>query len=236
MAIRVLIVEDEPPIADFLVRGLAEEGFAVEHSADGDAALDACRAAEWDLILLDWWLPGRDGLSVLRSYRESGGGAPVLMLTARDAVSNRVRGLESGADDYLCKPFAFAELVARIRALVRRGRRERAAETVLECGGVQLDLTADHALRGGKRIELTAKERALLALFMRRPEQLLSRNRIYEDVWDEPYDGISNTLEVHIMELRRKLEKHGPRLIHTVRGRGYCFGESEPASTTSRGA
>jgi two-component system copper resistance phosphate regulon response regulator CusR len=224
MGIRILVVEDEPAIADFVVRGLREEGFTVEHAADGNDAFHACRASDWDLILLDWWLPGRDGLSVLRGYREAGGAAPVLMLTARDAVSDRVRGLDSGADDYLCKPFDFAELLARTRALVRRVSAAAAATTVLEHGDVRLDLATHRAERGGRRIELTAKEQALLVLFLRHPGQVLSRTRIYDYVWDERYDGLSNTLEVHIMELRRKLEKHGPRLIHTFRGRGYMFG------------
>jgi two-component system copper resistance phosphate regulon response regulator CusR len=224
MGIRILVVEDEPAIADFIIRGLREDGFTVEHAADGIDALHACRANEWDLILLDWWLPGRDGLTVMRSYREAGGKAPVLMLTARDAVSDRVRGLDSGADDYLCKPFDFAELLARIRALVRRGTSAASATTVLEHGDVRLDLATHRAERAGRRIELTAKEQSLLVLFLRHPGQVLTRTRIYDYVWDERYDGLSNTLEVHIMELRRKLEKHGPRLIHTLRGRGYMFG------------
>jgi DNA-binding response OmpR family regulator len=226
MGIRILVVEDEPPIADFVVRGLREEGFTVEHAANGDEAFSACRATDWDLILLDWWLPGRDGLSVLRSYRQSGGASPVLMLTARDAVSDRVRGLDNGADDYLCKPFAFAELLARVRALSRRGGGAPSTTTVLSHSGVSVDLATHRAERAGRRIELTAKEQSLLVLFLRHPGQVLTRTRIYEHVWDERYDGLSNTLEVHVMELRRKLEKNGQRLIHTVRGRGYLFGES----------
>jgi two-component system copper resistance phosphate regulon response regulator CusR len=229
MGIRILVVEDEPQIADFIVRGLREEGFTVEHASDGNQGWRACRAAEWDLIMLDWWLPGRDGLSVLRGCREAGNTTPVLMLTARDAVSDRVRGLDSGADDYLCKPFAFVELLARVRALSRRGSSAMGATTVLNCGDVRLDLATQRAERAGKRIELTAKEQALLVLFLRHPGQVLTRTRIYDHVWDERYDGLSNTLEVHIMELRRKLEKHGPRLIHTLRGRGYLFGESASA-------
>jgi two-component system, OmpR family, copper resistance phosphate regulon response regulator CusR len=229
MGIRILVVEDEPQIADFIVRGLREEGFTVEHASDGNQGWQACRMAEWDLIMLDWWLPGRDGLSLLRGCREAGNTTPVLMLTARDAVSDRVRGLDSGADDYLCKPFAFVELLARVRALSRRGSSAAGATTVLSCGDVRLDLATQRAERAGKRIELTAKEQALLVLFLRHPGQVLTRTRIYDHVWDERYDGLSNTLEVHIMELRRKLEKHGPRLIHTLRGRGYLFGESASA-------
>ncbi|HEV2971213.1 MAG TPA: response regulator transcription factor [Pirellulales bacterium] len=227
MGIRILVVEDEPQIADFVVRGLREEGFTVEHAADGNDGWHAFKARDWDLILLDWWLPGRDGLSLLRGYREAGNTTPVLMLTARDAVSDRVRGLDSGADDYLCKPFAFAELLARVRALARR--KSSAATTVLSHGDVRVDLATQRVERAGKRIDLTAKEQALLVLFLRRPAEVLTRTRIYDHVWDERYDGLSNTLEVHVMELRRKLEKHGPRLIHTLRGRGYFFGESASA-------
>ncbi len=224
MAIRILVVEDEPQIADFVVRGLREEGFTVEHAADGNDGWHACRSAPWDLILLDWWLPGRDGLSVLQECRAAGNTTPVLMLTARDAVSDRVRGLDSGADDYLCKPFAFAELLARVRALARR--KSAASSAVLSYGDLRLDLATHRIERAGHRIDLTTKEQALLVLFLRHPGQVLSRTRIYEQVWDDRYDGLSNTLEVHIMELRRKLEKHGPRLIHTLRGRGYRFAET----------
>jgi two-component system copper resistance phosphate regulon response regulator CusR len=227
MAIRILVVEDEPQIADFVVRGLREEGFSVEHASDGNDGSHACRSAHWDLILLDWWLPGRDGLSLLRECREAGNTTPVLMLTARDAVSDRVRGLDCGADDYLCKPFAFAELLARVRALARR--KTDGSSAVLTCGDVRVDLATQRVERAGKRIELTAKEQALLVLFLRHPGQVLSRTRIYDQVWDDRYDGLSNTLEVHVMELRRKLEKHGPRLIHTLRGRGYRFAEMADA-------
>ena len=144
------------------------------------------------------------------------------MLTARDAVSDRVRGLDGGADDYLCKPFAFEELLARVRALARRP--SATTGTVLAHADVTLDLATHRAERAGKKLDLTAKEEALLVFFLRRPGEVLSRTRIYEGVWDERYDGLSNTLEVHVMELRKKLEVHGPRLIQTVRGRGYAFG------------
>ena len=223
MGIRVLVVEDEPPIADFVVRGLREEGFTVEQAANGEDAWHAMRTESWDLVLLDWWLPGPDGLTLLRRFRQGGGETPVLFLTARDAVSDRVRGLDSGADDYLCKPFAFEELLARVRSLLRR--RERGS-TLLTYQDVSVNLVTHRSERAGKRLELTAKEQALLVLFLRHSGEMLSRTRIYEQVWDERYDGLSNTLEVHIMELRRKLELHGPRLIHTMRGRGYLFGES----------
>lgn len=221
---RILIVEDEADLADFVVRGLREEGFTVVHAADSDQAWDSMRFGEWDLIVLDWWLPGEDGLAVLKRYRQSGGVAPVLFLTARDSVADRVRGLDGGADDYLCKPFAFDELLARVRALLRR--RERVPELMLSHAGVTVDLTMHRAQRDGHTLDLTAKELALLAFFLRHPRQVLSRTRIYDHVWDENFDGLSNTLEVHVMELRRKLETHGPRLIHTLRGRGYIFDHS----------
>jgi DNA-binding response OmpR family regulator len=224
MSLRILVVEDEPEIADFVVRGLREEGFAVEHAADGDAAARAMKATEWDVIVLDWWLPGRDGMEVLREFRASGRDTPVLFLTARDAVADRVRGLDAGADDYLCKPFAFDELLARVRALGRR-RERPAASPILEHGDIRVDLATQRTTRAGRPVELTAKEQALLVFFLRHPGQVLSRTRIYEHVWEEQYDGLSNTLEVHVMEVRRKLEVHGPRVIRTLRGRGYVLGD-----------
>ena len=227
MGIRVLIVEDEAAIADFVVRGLREEGFTVEHAANGEQGRHALQAGGWDVVLLDWWLPGGDGLSLLRRFRHEGRTTPVLFLTARDAVSDRVSGLDAGADDYLCKPFAFAELLARVRALVRR--RETGQGTLLRHADVELDLAAQRARRAGKLLDLTGKEHSLLTFLLRHACEVLSRTRIYEHVWDERYDGQSNTLEVHVMELRRKLEAHGPRLIHTLRGRGYRFGvETNP--------
>jgi two-component system copper resistance phosphate regulon response regulator CusR len=222
MGIRILVVEDEDQIADFVVRGLREEGYTVERAADGDSAWHALAGGGWDVVLLDWWLPGPDGLALLRRLRQADRSTPVLFLTARDAVSDRVRGLDGGADDYLCKPFAFEELLARVRALARR---RDGGGTLLSHGGVRLDLATQRAERDGHPLDLTAKEQALLLFFLRHPGEVLSRTRIYEAVWDERYDGLSNTLEVHVMDLRRKLEAHGPRLIHTLRGRGYLFGE-----------
>jgi two-component system, OmpR family, copper resistance phosphate regulon response regulator CusR len=222
MGIRILVVEDESEIADFVVRGLREEGFTVEHAPDGHDGWHRLSTESWDVILLDWWLPGVEGLQLLERFRQGGGTTPVLFLTARDAVSDRVRGLDGGADDYLCKPFAFEELLARVRSLSRRpgGR----ASTVLSHADVTIDLATQQVQRAGRRLDLTAREYALLLLFLRHPGDVLSRTRIYEQVWDERYDGVSNTLEVHVMELRKKLEVHGPRLIQTVRGRGYVFG------------
>jgi len=223
MGIRILVIEDEPEIADFVVRGLREEGFTVEHARDGDEGWHALKTSSWDAVLLDWWLPGQDGLTLLRRFRQAGHETPVLFLTARDAVSDRVQGLDSGADDYLCKPFAFSELLSRVRVMTRR--RDRGSSNVLIHQDVRLDLATHRAERAGTRLDLTAKEEALLVLFLRHPGEVLSRTRIYEHVWEERYDGLSNTLEVHVMELRRKLEAHGPRLIHTFRGRGYSFGD-----------
>jgi two-component system copper resistance phosphate regulon response regulator CusR len=218
----ILLIEDEAEIADALLRGLREEGYTVEHAADGTDGWHRLRTQTWDAVLLDWWLPGQDGLALLRRFRQEGGTAPVLFLTARDAVSDRVRGLDAGADDYLCKPFAFEELLARVRALGRR--QDRRPGTTLAHGDVRVDLATGRAERAGRWLDLTAKEQALLVFFLRHPGEVLSRTRIYEQVWDERYDGVSNTLEVHIVELRRKLEAFGPRLIATLRGRGYVFG------------
>ncbi len=222
MSVRVIVIEDETEIADYLVRGLREEGFTVEHAADGIDGWHRLSTESWDVILLDWWLPGFDGRTLLMRFRQKDSITPVVFLTARDAVSDRVMGLDSGANDYLCKPFAFEELLARIRALTRRPH--HMVGTVVSLDDVTVDLATQRAERAGKRLDLTAKEQSLLVFFLRHPAEVLSRTRIYEGVWDERYDGISNTLEVHVMELRRKLEAHGGRLIHTLRNRGYMFG------------
>jgi two-component system copper resistance phosphate regulon response regulator CusR len=223
MALRILVIEDEANIADYLVTGLREEGYAVEHAVDGISAWHRLEAKPWDLVLLDWWLPGQDGLALLRRLRQRDRRTPVLFLTARDQVPYRVLGLDSGADDYLCKPFDFDELLARVRVLIRR--RADQADTRLFHGDIAVDLVEQRAERAGRLLDLSAKELALLSFFLRHPERLLDRARIYEQVWHEPFDPGSNTLGVHVMELRRQLEAHGPRVIHTVRGRGYWFGE-----------
>ena len=226
MSQRILLVEDDASHARSIVEGLSDEGFDVSHAADGDAALEALLSGEWDRVVLDWWLPGPDGLEVLAGHRREGGTTPVLFLTARDAVSDRVRGLDGGADDYLCKPFAFDELLARARALIRRGRPVQVA--TLSYRGVRVDLAEQKAERAGHPLELTAKELALLIFFLRNPGEVLSRSRIYGHVWGEEYDFVSNTLDVHIKELRRAMEVRGTRLIQTVRGRGYLLGDPPP--------
>ena len=223
MSIRVLVVEDEPQIGDFVARGLREEGYTVEWATDGEAGWHHLSTAPWDIVLLDWWLPAPDGITLLRRLRNRGNGTPVLMLTARDAVSDRVRGLDAGADDYLCKPFAFEELLARVRALARRP--SASASITLTHADVRLDVATHRVERAGYKLDLTAKEESLMAFFLRHIGEVVSRTRIYESVWDEQYDGLSNTLEVHVMELRKKLETRGHRLIHTIRGRGYLFGD-----------
>lgn len=230
MSGHLLIVEDEPRIADFLVRGLTEEGYQVEHFADGHAGRIALENGTWDLVLLDWWLPGEDGIDLLRRFRQKNRATPVLFLTARDAVTQRVEGLDAGADDYLCKPFAFEELLARVRALLRR--HDQSSGVMLEYGDIRADLASQRATRVGVSLDLTAKEFSLLTLFMRRPGTVLTRTRIYESVWGEQFDGLSNTLEVHIKELRRKLEELGPRVIQTRRGQGYVL-EASPSEALS---
>jgi DNA-binding response OmpR family regulator len=176
---------------------------------------------------MDVMMPRLDGIETTRALRAAGHDVPVLVLTARDAVPDRVAGLDAGADDYLPKPFSFDELLARVRALARRPA--PATGTVLAHADVRVDLATQRAERGGHRLDLTAKEYALLVFFLRHPGRVLTRTRIYEHVWDERYDGISNTLEVHVKDLRRKIEEHGPRLIHTLRNRGYRFStEEEP--------
>jgi two-component system copper resistance phosphate regulon response regulator CusR len=222
MDANILLVEDDAEIADFVVRGLREEGFSVNRAADGDEGWQRLSNSEWDVVLLDWWLPGTDGLTLLRRFRKRNQATPVLFLTARESVSDRVTGLDSGADDYLCKPFAFAELLARVRVMARRQNRPK---TSFSWGDVKVDLATRHVERAGHRLNLSFREELLLVFMIRHPGEVLTRERLYEEVWDHRYDEFSNTLEVHVMELRKKLEAHGPRLIHTIRNRGYSFGE-----------
>ncbi len=224
MAERILVIEDDPKIADLLRRGLLYEGFDVDVAPDGAGGLRLARERPPHLVILDLMLPDMDGLDVLRRLRRADD-VPVLILTAKDAVADRVLGLESGADDYVVKPFYFEELLARVRALLRRAR-TRATPEVLRFADLELDTGTRQARRGDRVIDLTPKEYDLLELFMRHPRQVLPRELIYERVWGYDFGGESNLLDVYIRYLRTKLEAGGePRLIHTVRGVGYVLRE-----------
>ncbi|HEU4450612.1 MAG TPA: response regulator transcription factor [Gaiellaceae bacterium] len=217
---RVLIVEDELKMAGLLRRGLGEEGLAADVARTGDDALWMAGAVDYDAIVLDVMLPGTDGLEVCARLREHGVWSPVLMLTARDAVEDRIAGLDAGADDYLTKPFSFAELLARLRALARRPPRERPA--VLEVGDLRLDPAARRVSRGGSEIHLSAKEFALLETFMRRPGEVVSRYELLEHCWDGGYENRSNVVDVYVRYLREKVDRpFGRRSLETVRGAGY---------------
>jgi two-component system, OmpR family, response regulator len=221
---RLLIVEDEEKLASLLARGLTEEGHAVDVAGNGDDALWMAAATEYDAIVLDVMLPGRDGLSTCRELRARKNWTPVLMLTARDAVDDRVNGLDTGADDYLVKPFSFSELLARLRAVARRAPTER--PTVLEVGDLRLDPAAHRAWRGDKELPLSAKEFALLELFMRRPGTTLSRRTLLEGAWDMAFETRSNVVDVYIRYLRAKIDRpFGRESIETVRGAGYRLRE-----------
>ena len=217
---RALVVEDEVKMAALIRRGLVEEGYAADVARTGEEALWMARATPYDAIVLDLMLPGRDGLEVCRELRGSGVWSPILMLTARDGVEDRVHGLDSGADDYLTKPFSFAELLARLRALARRGTQERPA--VLQVGSLRLDPATRRAWRGDTEIELSAKEFALLETFMRRAGEVLTRLELLEHAWDYGYDNRSNVVDVYVRYLREKIDRPF-RLdaIETVRGAGY---------------
>jgi len=218
--VRVLIAEDEAKLAALLRRGLAEEGHAADVAPTGEDALWMARAAPYDAIVLDLMLPGVDGVEVCRRLRADGVWSPVLMLTARDGVADRVRGLDAGADDYLVKPFAFAEVLARLRALARRGAVER--PTVLAVGELRLDPATRVVRRGDAEVELSAKEFALLETFMRRPGHVLSRLELLEHVWDYDYEARSNVVDVYVRYLREKIDRpFGRESIETVRGAGY---------------
>jgi len=218
--VRVLIVEDELRMASLIRRGLAGEGLAADVAASADEALWMARAHDYDAVVLDVMLPDLDGFEVCRRLRAAGVWAPVLMLTARDSVDDRVAGLDSGADDYLVKPFAFAELLARLRALARRGEPER--PTVLEVGNLRLDPATREVTRGTTPVALSAKEFALLETFMRRPGEVLSLWHLLEHAWDFAYENRSNVIDVYVRRLRRKIdEPFGRESLETVRGAGY---------------
>ncbi len=222
---RVLVVEDERKTASFLRKALQAEGFAVDVCHNGDDGLAAARATPFDALVLDIMLPGRDGLSLLRQLREHHHATPVLLLSARGEVNERVEGLNAGADDYLPKPFVIAELVARVRALVRRGGDSKSP--VLRVADLTLDTVTREARRGGAAIELTAREYRLLEFLMRSAGRICGRMAILEKVWDYDFDPGSNLVDVNIMRLREKIDAgFEPKLLHTVRGIGYVMKES----------
>ncbi len=219
---RALVIEDDARIAGFLRRGLREEGYAVEVAGDGEEGLRTALTEPCDVIVLDLMLPKLDGVSVLKRLRRERS-TPVLILTARDAVEDRVQGLNAGADDYLVKPFALPELLARLRAILRRGKETDGA--TLSHAGLQMDLARRTVTRDGKPVELTAREFSLLEYFLRSPEQVLSRSMILEHVWSRQYDGFSNVIDVHVNRLRRKLGDADPEhsVLRSVKGVGYAL-------------
>jgi two-component system OmpR family response regulator len=223
--VRVLVAEDEVKMARAVRRGLEQEGYAVDTTLDGDEALYLASENDYDAVVLDVMLPGLDGFEVCRRLRAAGRWAPVLMLTARDTVEDRIEGLDVGADDYMVKPFAFGELLARLRALIRRGATQR--PVVVRVGDLALDPAAHTVTRAGRRVQLSAREFTLLEFLMRHAGEVVTRTAILEHVWDYNYDGLSNVVDVYVGYLRRKLEQpFGRALIRTVRGVGYTL---EPA-------
>ena len=218
---RILIVEDEKKISDFIKRGLKEEGYAVDAAYDGEQGHFMATTQDYDLIVLDLMLPKMDGLTLCRKLHKENT-SPILMLTAKDSVKDKVLGLDSGADDYITKPFAFEEFLARVRALLRK--HESSAPTKLTAGELTLDLVTHKVSRGGKEIELTAKEYTLLEYFMRNAGSVVTRTMISEHVWDMNFDSFTNVIDVYVNYLRKKLDSGpGKKLIQTVRGRGYIL-------------
>jgi len=226
---RILLVEDEPSAAQMLAKGLREQSYAVDVATDGEAAVYQAGINDYDLVILDVMLPLKDGFEVCRDLRAEGLTFPILMLTARDAPPDRVAGLDMGADDYLTKPFDFHELLARLRALLRRGPALR-PETV-EIADLSIDMRARRVKRGGCQIELTAKEYALLEYLARRAGEVVTRAEIAEHVWEENFDPFSNLIEVYVQRLRRKIDEgHAPKLLHTRRGEGYVLASAKEDS------
>jgi len=226
---RLLLVEDEPDAARVLAKGLREHGYAVDLAADGDAAMHQAGTTDYDGIVLDVMLPRMDGFAVCRAIRESGGAVPIIMLTARDAVEARIEGLDCGADDYLTKPFDFGELLARLRAVIRRGHLPLLPEGLTR-GPITLNTRARRAWVDRREIALTTKEYALLEYLVRRAGDVVSRGDIAEHVWDEHYDPLSNVVDVYIQRLRRKLDRPGAEsCIRTRRGEGYQFAPADEA-------
>jgi DNA-binding response OmpR family regulator len=225
MAMRVLVIEDEAKMADLIKRGLEEEGMQVELAFEGNTGLEAGKTGNYDLLILDLGLPNRDGLEVARELRGAGINTPILILTAQDSTEMKVKGLDTGADDYLTKPFAFSELLARVRALLRRAQTESGEDkTRLQIGDLSLNLINRKVSRAGIEVQLTGKEFALLEFFMRHPDEILSRETLSEKVWEETFDTLTNVIDVYINYLRNKIDRQfEPKLIHTVRGVGYQF-------------
>ncbi|HXG67800.1 MAG TPA: response regulator transcription factor [Blastocatellia bacterium] len=223
---RILLVEDEEKVSRFIVRGLEAERFAVDAAYDGVAGLELATTYSYDLIVLDLMLPGLSGTEVLRRIRHANKHVPILVLTARDAVRDKVENFEAGADDYLTKPFAFAELIVRVKALLRRGAVSRAS--LLRVADLELDRLSQQVRRAGRRIDLTAKEYALLEYLMANAGRVLSRTMIIEHVWDQSFDGVTNIVDVYVRHLRNKVDDpHDRKLIRTVRGVGYMIGDEE---------
>jgi len=223
---RILVIEDEEKVASFIKKGLEQSAYTVDWAPTGEEGLDYAQANEYHAIILDLMLPGKDGLQVVRELRAHGSSVPVLALTARNQLEDRVAGLDSGCDDYLPKPFAFDELLARLRALLRRATSQRGSQ--MEYGGVVVDPITRTVTRNGKRIELTNKEYALLEMLMRHPGQVFTRTAIMESVWGYDFDNASNVLEVYMNFLRKKIDQgFAKRLLHTVRGVGYVLREEE---------
>ena len=215
---RLLIVEDDSRLGSVLLRGLRENGYAVDHAGDGNAALERLGANDYDAVVLDLMIPGVDGMEVCRRLRAERAAVPVLMLTARDSIEDRIRGLDAGADDYLVKPFAFAELLARLRALLRRG--PAVADAVIRAAGLDIDTRGHRVMRGAEEIALTTKEYALLEYLARNAGRVVGREEIAEHVWDERYDPFSNVIDVYVNRLRKKVD---PELIVTRRSEGYML-------------
>lgn len=221
---RLLLIEDERKVADFITRGLRAERYAVDVAYDGSSGWDMASTVDYDLIILDLMLPGLSGTELLKRFRRKGGNAAVLVLTARDATNDKVENFEAGADDYLTKPFAFAELKVRVRALLRRQPSTR--NNVLRVGDLEIDRLGQQVRRSGKRIELTSKEYALLEYLASHAGRVLSRTMIIEHVWDESFEGLTNIVDVYVRHLRSKVDDPFPtKLIRTVRGAGYSIGE-----------
>jgi heavy metal response regulator len=221
---KILVVEDEKKVAGFIKRGLEEDGYEVAVAYDGADGFKQAREGSFNLVIMDMMLPKKDGMTVIRELREEGNRVPVLMLTARDSMEDIVSGLDAGSDDYLTKPFAFAELLARVRALLRRGEQDRGAE--IRFSDLVLDPVTHKVWRAGKEIDLTSKEYGLLGYLMRNPNTILTRAMIAEHVWDYTFDSFTNIIDVYINYLRKKIDKDYPvKLIHTVRGKGYILQE-----------